>query len=41
MMRGSIAGWEVRKASGARQVSTMSTPASIALRAVMEAMPLV
>ena len=30
--RGSMAGWEVLKAKGARQVSMMSTPASMALR---------
>ena len=38
---GSTAGWDVRSASGARQTSRMSKPASAALSALMDAMPLV
>jgi len=38
---GSMAGWEERKAKGASAVSIISTPASMALRQVMEAIPLV
>jgi len=38
---GSMAGIDVLSANGARHVSTTSTPASIAFKYVMDAMPLV